>query len=148
MRIRAHHLLCLQGFQGYGYSRDFVANMARVVKEINSSPHLEIEIIDRCDVICSSCPHQEKGICRRNPDSDERTKEIDGYILRRLGLKAGVKVKVEDIFHLANERLKNSSDIERICGKCGWREKCLWFLSQKNTSEDKNSLHPPKEKLL
>ena len=28
--LRGHHLLCLKGFQGYGYDDDFVENMKLV----------------------------------------------------------------------------------------------------------------------
>ena len=28
--LRGHHLLCLQGFQGYGYDEDFVKNMTEI----------------------------------------------------------------------------------------------------------------------
>ena len=30
IRIRAHHLLCMQGFQGYGYNKTFTENMTHI----------------------------------------------------------------------------------------------------------------------
>ncbi len=124
IKIRAHHLLCMQGFQGYGYSQDFVANMAQVVKDINSSPDLKIEIIAECDVICSHCPYNKEGLCKKNPDSAIELKNIDMQILKKLGLRNGAKVKAKDIFSLIKTKLKDS-DIEYICGDCEWKEKCL-----------------------
>ena len=128
-KIRAHHLLCMQGFQGYGYSQDFVANMAQVVKDINSFPDLKVEIITECDVICSHCPYNKGGVCEKNVDSAEKLKNMDMHVLKRLGLKERAKVKAKDIISLVKTKLRNFSDIEDICGDCEWEEKCLWFVS-------------------
>ena len=123
-KIRAHHLLCIQGFQGYGYSQDFVANMAQVVKDINSSPDLKVEIIAECDVICSHCPYNYEGLCKKNPDSAIELNNIDRHILKKLGLRNSSKVKAKDVLSLVKTKLEDS-DIEYICGDCEWREKCI-----------------------
>lgn len=130
IRIRAHHLLCMQGFQGYGYSRSFIDNMTQVVKDINSNPDLGVEIIAECDIICSHCPYNKEGVCERMPNSAQKVREMDIHVLRKLGLKEGTKGRVKDILALVNTKLKNSSDIQDICGDCEWKEKCLWFISR------------------
>ena len=130
-RIRAHHLLCIQGFQGYGYNRNFVANMLRILKDINPNSDLEIEIIDECDVICSQCPHNKEEICQKNPDSALKVKCKDERVLRRLGLRKGISGRARDIFSLVNKKLKNIPDVQDICGDCDWKEKCLWFMRLK-----------------
>ncbi|MFA5864292.1 MAG: DUF1284 domain-containing protein [Phycisphaerae bacterium] len=129
MKIRAHHLLCMQGFQGYGYSPHFVENMTRVIEEINSSPTLELEIVAECDIICGECPHNQQGSCGKKSDSAERVRNFDLRVLQKLNLTEGMTVKANEIFAYVNDKLKNDSD---LCGKCGWQEKCLWYASQNN----------------
>ncbi|HII92208.1 MAG TPA: DUF1284 domain-containing protein, partial [Methanosarcina sp.] len=44
LKIRAHHLCCIQGFQGYGYSPVFVANMRAVISDIKAFPSRPLEL--------------------------------------------------------------------------------------------------------
>ncbi|MCD6490406.1 MAG: DUF1284 domain-containing protein [Thermodesulfobacterium sp.] len=128
LKIRAHHLLCIQGFQGYGYSKDFVKNMTEVIKNIDSNP--EVEIIAECDIICSCCPHNVGGVCQKELNSAQKVKDMDIQVLRKLNLKDGTRGRAKDFLLLVNTKLKNSLDVQDICGKCEWRKKCLWFISR------------------
>jgi len=128
LNIRAHHLLCLQGFQGYGYSQDFVRNMAEIIKKIGSNP--ELQIITGCDDICSYCPHRLEGVCQKDAGSVSGIKDVDRRVLQYLDLKEGIKGRAHDFISLAKARLRSISDIENICGDCNWKEKCLWFVSR------------------
>jgi len=119
----------MQGFQGYGYNEDFVSNMAKVIKDINSSPDWEVEITAECDVICSRCPHNKGEVCKKRPDSAEELKNTDMHILKKLGLRNGAKAKAKDIFSLVNTKLRDS-DVEYICEDCEWKEKCEAFSSK------------------
>ncbi|MDF2503348.1 MAG: hypothetical protein K0R06_839, partial [Clostridium sp.] len=49
LNIRAHHFLCMQGFQGYGYSDDFVAHMSKIVNYIRKNLDCKINLINSCD---------------------------------------------------------------------------------------------------
>jgi hypothetical protein len=118
----------MQGFQGYGYSKDFVANMTQVVENIKSSPDVQIEIISECDAICSHCPHNKEDVCRKNPDSLTRLKNIDAKVFKKLGLRKGEKIKAKDILPIIKTKLK-ASDIEDICRDCEWKAKCLLITS-------------------
>jgi hypothetical protein len=121
----------MQGFQGYGYSDSFAANMGRVIKDINSHSDGELEIISECDVICSACPHNKNGLCKKNPDSAQKIKEMDGKVLQKLELKENQKINLDNILSLIKTKLKKS-DIEDICAECGWRSKCLFAESYEN----------------
>ncbi len=128
LKIRAHHLLCIQGFQGYGYNKDFVKNMTEVIKNIDSNP--EVEIITECDIICSCCPHNVEGVCQKEFNSVKKAKDMDIQVLRKLNLKDGTRGRVRDFLFFVNTKLKNTLDVQDICGKCEWRKKCLWFISR------------------
>ena len=41
IKLRGHHLLCLQGFQGYAYDDSFVKNMTY----INNLENLKIQLL-------------------------------------------------------------------------------------------------------
>jgi hypothetical protein len=100
--------------------------MSEIIRYIGLNPDLEIEIIAKCDVICACCPHNVKGICKKTPGSAQYIREIDMYVLRKLDLKRGTKVRARNIFTIVNAKLNNSLDIESVCGTCEWKEKCLW----------------------
>ena len=86
LKLRAHHLLCLQGFQGYGYNDRFLKNLGEIHERVFQNPYQEIELISGIDDICGPCVHHEDGRCvsheKKIQDMDQRTLEL-------LGLKAG-----------------------------------------------------------
>ncbi len=129
VRIRAHHLLCLRGFQGYGYSPDFIENMTDVIKDIESSPDLLVEVVESCDAICLACPHNREDVCLREENSQDKVRDMDRQVLEKLGLKGGQRIRAGDIFPLTDARLENT-DVEEICGDCDWRANCLFFGSR------------------
>jgi hypothetical protein len=129
VQLRAHHLLCIQGFQGYGYSRDFTDNMARVTRCIKTNPDLPVEIVGSCDVICGACPHNREDMCVREEGSQQKVSNMDRQVLEKLGLREGETIRAGDISRLTGTKLQNS-DIEEICGGCDWKKTCLFFASR------------------
>ncbi|MFP4655439.1 MAG: DUF1284 domain-containing protein [Methanohalobium sp.] len=126
IKIRTHHLLCIQGFQGYGYSKKFVDNMRYVIDCLNST-RSQIELITDCDIICSLCPHNKNGICVMSHTSD--IKILDNLVLDKLDLKEHTIMSSECAFSLVNNKLCKISDVKEICENCNWKEKCRWYLS-------------------
>lgn len=124
LRLRAHHFLCMQGFQGYGYSDDFVKNMTEVVKYLKKNEGSNIILVDECDDICRACPRNANGKCK---DSD-KVHTIDKKVLEKLNLQAGKEICPGDLIAMINRRLKNKKEVQDVCGECSWHKKCLWFL--------------------
>ncbi len=89
IRIRAHHLLCIQGFQGLGYSKEFTKNMAQIKDELLNNPSSFIRLVIGVDSICECCPHNSKGICSKGHTSENKMRVMDSLILRNLGIEAG-----------------------------------------------------------
>lgn len=124
LRLRAHHFLCMQGFQGYGYSDDFVKNMTEVVKYLKKNEGSNIILVDECDDICRACPRNANGECI---DSN-KVNTMDKKVLEKLNLQAGNEISPGELIAMVNKRLKNKKEAQDVCGECSWHKKCLWFL--------------------
>jgi len=129
IRIRAHTLLCLQGFRGLGYSPEFVSEMQRVRDYLWRSPHAQVEVISGADVFCERCPHHHRGRCTADDpedcpvplDSPDNAVLKDRRVLSWLGLKEGT---VQDWCLILSKVAKtvDSSVLDVLCGDCSWRE--------------------------
>lgn len=126
MKIRAHHLLCIQGFQGYGYSEEFTENMSKVIQNLKSFPNHKIQITTCCDIFCACCPHNIGDKCAESSKSNEKIIEMDVKVLKTIGLPVNTIIEAHDAFQLINNYFK-SSNISEICGNCKWKDKCLFF---------------------
>jgi hypothetical protein len=127
LKIRAHHLCCIQGFQGYGYSPVFVANMRAVISDIKAFPSRPLELVSECDVICASCPGKRECTAQESTSS-RRIKSMDLVVMEKLKIKEGTIMEADEAFSLVNSQLVNASDINDVCGTCKWRPKCLWYI--------------------
>ncbi len=105
MKIRAHHILCMQGFQGYGYSALFSKNMSEIIIELKDNPDKDIKIITECDEICKCCPHKKHDICK-NFISNFMIKILDKKVLKKLKIESGSSIKAKDIKSITNEVFK------------------------------------------
>ncbi len=127
LKIRAHHLCCIQGFQGYGYSPVFVANLRAVISEMRAFPSRPLELVSECDVICASCPSKRECAAQKS-DTSRKIRNMDLVVMEKLNIKEGTIIEADEAFRLISSQLANSSDIEDICGTCKWRQKCLWYM--------------------
>lgn len=127
LKIRAHHLLCLQGFQGYGYNQRFTDNMAAIIRRLDNDPGLQFEVIAANDVICAHCPNLSETGCRKEEYSSQKIRSLDLKVLEKLNYPPGRKEKARQIIRLTNYVFRTYTDIQPFCGNCDWKEKCLWF---------------------
>jgi len=117
--IRAHHLLCVAAFRGLGYSDSFVENVEQVVAEIRRGPRTGLKLLDTCDVICSGCPYNIGGECRKESGSEEKVRSFDLKVLSLLGLSSGDVLPASRIYRLLARRMKPEVR-EKLCGRCSW----------------------------
>ncbi len=127
LKIRAHHLCCIQGFQGYGYSPIFVANLRAVISDIKAFPSRPLELVSQCDVICASCPSKRECTAQESTVS-RRIKSMDLAVMEKLKIKEGTVMEADEAFSLVNSQLANISEINDVCGTCKWKQKCLWYM--------------------
>jgi len=118
MKLRAHHLICILGFRGLGYSREYVDNMTRIVDQLQ--PSTSIEVLSKPDDICAPCPFLgEKGCQERGPESESVARDRDLAVMKRLNIVAGDRITWAEV----RERLRRSispGDLMDICQDCQW----------------------------
>ena len=127
LRIRSHHLCCIQGFQGYGYSLAFVANMRAVISDLEALPSRPLKLVTKCDAICISCPSKRECTIQESHIS-RRIKQMDLVVLDKLGIEDGTVLRADEAFRLINSKITSAQDVEDVCGTCKWRQKCLWYI--------------------
>ena len=123
LNLRGHHLLCLKGFQGYGYSEDFTKNMTKI-NDLRKSEGTKISIIDSCDDICKHCPNLKDGICTDRMQ-DKKIVEIDRNVLDKID--ENIEYNSIDLFKKVDEVFSTKKSVENICFNCIWHDKCLFY---------------------
>jgi hypothetical protein len=118
--IRAHSLLCLQGFRGRGYSEAFIAEMSAVHSAVAADPDTPVRVLTTPDRLCASCPNLKSGGCTLGgPDHEAHMRAQDEDVLRRLWLTPGDVLP----WHRVLERIARSvrgDDLPAICTTCPW----------------------------
>lgn len=118
LSIRGHHLLCMFGFRGLGYSAQFVANMQGVVDAFFSgSP--QVTVIAECDDICAACPHKVAGVCRKSAESEGSVAAKDISVLDRLGLTPGSAHAAGALRALITGTVRPVT-LRAMCSGCEW----------------------------
>lgn len=117
----------MQGFQGYGYSKDFVKHMEMLIRFFNSNPDSKVQVVTEIDEICSHCPYKTKNYCNQEYDSLFLMENLDKLVIESAHLKENQIYTIEQVLKLVNTNLNHKS-IGEICDICSWNDKCLFYL--------------------
>ncbi|MBP7796670.1 MAG: DUF1284 domain-containing protein [Elusimicrobiales bacterium] len=127
IKLRPHHLLCIEGFIGKGYSDDFVSNMKAVIEKLDKNP--QVLLADGSDEICRKCPKNINNMCSSTGGEDE-VKKMDGAVLKAIGFKSVDYLDYSNLKKVVNEIFLKKSDLAEICGLCSWKNSCPFYLSR------------------
>lgn len=120
MILRPHHLLCTLGYQGLGYSKNFVENMNYIVNELNQNNNLIISLKIYTDDICKYCPKMlEENNCIEN----DSVLLYDKKVLEEFSLEQK-NYLYKDLLKILKEK-SNEKKLNYICGDCSWFNDCL-----------------------
>lgn len=113
VRLRGHHLLCVLGFRGHGYSPAFTRNLAAIVRRLSDSDP-PVRIAAGADDICAQYPPNE------DPHCDEaRVTQRDRRVLERLKLHPGEILSWSEL----SARIASvfvPEDLDTLCATCSW----------------------------
>ena len=123
IKLRGHHLLCLLGFQGYGYSEDFVLNMDKI-NNLRKSKDCVISLTNEPDDICSACPNLKNNKCE-NEKQNEIIVNMDNEVLSKL--KMDLEYNSPDLFKEVLLKFNSLNSVKNICNNCKWENKCLFY---------------------
>ena len=121
--LRGHHLLCLKGFQGYGYDDDFVKNMTHI-NTIRKENTTTISLADTCDDICKACPKLNGTLCE-NENQNRKIVEMDNEVLKNLDITK--EYDAFELFEIVDSIFDTKESVSGICSNCMWHEKCLFY---------------------
>jgi len=119
--LRAHNLLCLQGFQGSGYDEAFTANMARIHAVLRHAPRARVRIVRGPDHICAACPHLagDLGCALGGEPHEAHMRAQDAVVAARLDLEPGQVIDWREILARIGACIA-PSDLPGICTSCPW----------------------------
>ena len=115
-------MLCLQGFQGYGYSEDFVSNMTRI-NELRKANECIISLTNEPDDICFSCPNLKNNLCE-NEIQNSIIVKMDNEVLSKLN--SNKEHNSIDLFDEVASKFNSLKSVENVCNGCKWPDECLF----------------------
>lgn len=120
MRLRGHHLICLNFFKGEGYNKEFVENIERILKE------KEIKVVSGADDVCSKCPYLRDGVCNYKENAEEEIRELDELACKLLEIPPDsitswdeIRIKLPNIMKDWKEFACKNCDWIKVCEKNG-----------------------------
>ena len=118
--IRPHHMLCLQFFEGKGYSESFVKNMMGI-KETLEKENTVVKIVDCADDICAGCPNNIGGKCKQ----EDSVRLHDQRVYRQVMDHVGNRAEWDDIVKAVRENIIEAGKVKEVCVECQWSEICF-----------------------
>lgn len=153
MELRAHHLLCIPMYQGYGYSEEFCAHMEKMIERIKTTEE-PIRPLASPDEVCTHCPHLQPAKPRQGnarmteaqpgtesdraetPESalpflknrycehEEQTSRKDSHLLESFGLCCGREYGREELKQTVLANMTEET-FQKSCGRCEWLKQGL-----------------------
>ena len=128
LSLRGHHLLCLKGFQGYGYDENFTKNMTEV-NSLRKQPQTTISLTNSPDDICKACPNLNNGLCK-DQWHDKNIVQMDDEVLKKLDISK--EYDSIELFEIIDSIFDTKERVSKICFNCFWHEKCLFYQKLDN----------------
>ena len=120
MKLRPHHLLCLQKYTGNGYDAPFAANMEKLIERLKADPGQPIRLAEGRDDVCAACPHMVGGQCA----FEEKVNRMDRGVLETCGFAYGQADSWRALARSARKRVFQTDRFDQICGDCEWAKLC------------------------
>lgn len=118
--LRGHHLLCIHGFQGMGYSLDFVKKMATIVDRVRDEEvDFPIKVVTELDDACQACPNKGESQCEAGIGANDHVFLMDRKVIAQLGLIEGAVYSKSYLLELTAKEI-TPDDLDYLCANCSW----------------------------
>jgi hypothetical protein len=120
IRLRGHHLICLNYYRGEGYDRVFIENLEDIMRRANQGE--KIEVVAGADDICRVCPTLRGGKCVAKPGMDAEIRKLDTQATAHLAVEIGARVLWREIKSQVAATPKEW--LAAFCAGCDWETVC------------------------
>ena len=120
MKLRPHHLLCIQKFTGKGYDAAFTAHMTAVCAALHDRPDTPVTLTAGCDDVCAACPHKAGAEC----DTAEKVQALDRAVSEHCALQAGMTADWTSLKNIASAKILHTDAFAAVCCGCQWYGLC------------------------
>jgi len=118
--LRGHHLLCVHGFRGMGYSPGFIKKMGTIVDDVrDKEKDFDILVVAAFDDACMACPHRGRTECEANEGSNEHVLSMDRKVINHLELVEGKSYKKSELLKQTAAKVE-PEDLDFLCEGCSW----------------------------
>jgi len=118
--LRGHHLLCVHGFAGMGYSPAFVQKMTEIVRMIRDDQQdFPIRVVRGFDDTCQVCPNKGEWVCEADANSEAHVQQLDRNVIRHLGLQEGQLYSKSWLVEQTRDKVE-PDDLDQLCAGCSW----------------------------
>lgn len=120
LRFRPHHFLCTLGFEGKGYSDEFVRGFQKIADSLRergeAGDQTPIQVVAQTDAICEPCPNRTGKLCA----TEEKIQKLDQAHAAVLEIRSGDILTWGE----AKTRIAEKMTTERFhasCAPCAWK---------------------------
>ncbi|MGK5083976.1 DUF1284 domain-containing protein [Bdellovibrionota bacterium FG-1] len=120
LEFRPHHFLCSLGFEGNGYSDEFVQNYVQITRRLRapdgSGNSIPIRVVPGTDTVCKPCPNRQGDLCV----TQTKIQKLDEGHSAVLGLKPGQELTWLEGKKLIHEKMTDAA-FDQACAPCSWK---------------------------
>jgi tetratricopeptide (TPR) repeat protein len=120
LEFRPHHFLCTLGFEGKGYSEEFVEGYRVIADQLRESgasgEATPIRVTSATDSICAPCPNRQGARCA----TEAKIQSLDNGHAAVLNLVPGQILSWAEAKSRIAARMSDA-DFDRVCAPCSWK---------------------------
>lgn len=120
MLLRPHHGLCIQFYEGKGYSKEFTKQMDSLIESIALNQELTLTLHSGTDILCDACPNNLQGECK----TAEQVAGYDRAVLNLSSLNAGDTISITSFLKQVKQEIIQKDRLKDICSDCSWYSIC------------------------
>ena len=126
MRLRPHHLFCVQGFHGSG-GDEYTENLRWIADKVWKEPFTPVEVVDGPDDVCAVCTYLRDGICCWEEVGEEKVRAHDAALFKALGISPGRVTSIAEVRRLLTVVPEATDEVRRQCATCPWVTDCAFI---------------------